>query len=169
MHRNSALRAGAATALLSLVVVAATASASGRDVKARQRTAQSALKLSSERVEQFASTPAGILGLLATRIAADAGDPSPTGAAYVVASRRAANAADNGDQLNLPDEEVYYVVLHGHFIARNAFVPPGSPPPTGSVIGFTVDPQTYDILDYSLSDKARDIGRFGRPIRLAVP
>jgi hypothetical protein len=37
------------------------------------------------------------------------------------------------------------------------------------VIGFTVDPQTYDILDYSLSDKARDIGRFGRPIRLAVP
>ena len=93
------------------------------------------------------------LALAAQWMAADAGDPSPTRAEYVLTTRAKANRVDNGESVNLPDQPVYYVVMHGNFVAKNAYVPPGRPAPRGTIVGFTVDAETYDVLDFSISDK----------------
>jgi hypothetical protein len=169
MKPTFVIPAGAAAMVLVIAFVGARASASSEDVHARQPEAQRSLKRSTKTLKRLAATPAGRLALLASRLAADAEEHSPQVAHYVRGSRRAVNRADNGDQIKLPDQSVYYVVVHGNFVAKNAFVPPGSPPPTGTVMAFTVDPETYDVLDYSLSDKPRDLARFGAPVRLAIP
>ncbi len=100
--------------------------------------------------------PAFVLAT-AKRLATTMGDASPTAANYVVTTRQAANQLIGAHVKSNPP--VFLVVLHGHFIDRNAYGPPGSSDPTGSMLVFTIDTVTHQVLDLGVTNYQPQLGK----------
>ena len=93
----------------------------------------------------------------AIRMAKANEDPRPT-SAYWVYTDGATIAPAVGltpDQASAAKE--YLVILHGSFTAVGAKVPSGDPVPTGTVLSFTLDPKTHEVLDWGVTDHAVDV------------
>jgi len=99
---------------------------------------------------------------LAARTAAGNCDKHPTRARYVRTTRQASEALF-GERVD-SDQRVYLVLLRGKFVAvyargvyraRDEF-------PRGTVITFTVDAETHDILDFGIGRGAPRLAWLGR-------
>lgn len=112
--------------------------------------------------------PPAFVGELAARLAAINGDARPASASWVQTTRQTAVSANSQDTVD-SNQTVYYVVLHGNFVDKNAYLPVGASPPRGTVLTFTVDVQTQSVLDTSLSDNEPDMARVGGGAPLTIP
>jgi hypothetical protein len=92
----------------------------------------------------------------AQRMAAANGDPTPSSVQWMLTDANTAAAAvglEEGD----PDQRVYLLVLEGRFTATMSHPPAGEEFPEGSILAFTIDPSTQEVLDWNLSDTAVDL------------
>jgi hypothetical protein len=113
-----------------------------------------------------AAGPPAFVAQVAMKIARMDHDQAATAQA-VLTNRQAAVALESQDRIK-ENQDVYYVVLHGHFVDDMAFLPSGASPPTGNTIGITIDAQTQEILDFSISNKVPDIARLGRTVAVSI-
>jgi hypothetical protein len=67
-----------------------------------------------------------------------------------------------------PDQDVYVLVLHGHFTCRLCSRPPGAPAQRGTVAACVLERHTLRLLEFGLSDRL-DVGLLGRVQTLALP
>ncbi len=89
---------------------------------------------------------------LADQVAVSNGDPTPT-LAYAIRTTRgpAESVATGGDSVDSPEAPVYLVVMYGHFTTNQAPTPNGEVL-TGSVVTFTVNTQTQQMMDGSIGN-----------------
>lgn len=101
--------------------------------------------------------------VLALRQAAENGDRQPTGLRWVKTSRQLGVSSQSGDRVDHPRRPVYFVVLHGHFVDKNAYyLGPAADAPRGTVLSFTVDRKSGQILDFALGNRNPDYAKLGR-------
>ena len=67
----------------------------------------------------------------------------------------------SGDIVNDHVPVYVVVVTGGTFMDNAARTPPGVPAPSGSVLTFTVDAQTFRLTDFGLTDSAPDLTQLG--------
>ena len=106
---------------------------------------------------------------LAAREAFNNGDASPTSAQWVLTTERAAAPLIGLTAATAPDNAPeYVVVMIGHFVDKNAFMPSGASPPKGTYIAFTVDPASHGIRDFGIAPHPLDTSSVGqmRPLTL---
>ncbi len=101
--------------------------------------------------------------VLALHEAADNGDRHPTSVQWVKTTRQPAVSSQSRDRVGSPHRPVYFVVLHGHFIDRNAYyIGRAAGAPRGSVLSFTIDRRSGQILDFALGNHNPDYAKLGR-------
>lgn len=101
--------------------------------------------------------------VLAVHEAAENGDRHPTSVQWVKTTRQPAVSSQSGDRVGSPHRPVYFVVLHGHFVDRNAYyIGRAADAPTGSVLSFTIDRRSGQILDFALGNRSPDYAKLGR-------
>jgi co-chaperonin GroES (HSP10) len=94
--------------------------------------------------------------------AARNGEMKPKSVKHVESTRgQAVFEASGGDSVP-SDQDVYLVIVHGHFVAADAPRPPGTPAPTGSVMTLVMDATTGDITDFGVSDREPDAAKLGQ-------
>lgn len=66
------------------------------------------------------------------------------------------------------DHAAIYVVevTGGTFTDNTASTPPGVPPPSGSVLTFTVNAQSFGVTDFGLTNTAPDLTQIGSVVNL---
>lgn len=119
-----------------------------------------------------AAMPSATLSRLtstALRIARGSGDPRPVSVMVVRTTHaRALRVATPGDTVAGDlRQQVYLVVMRGHFTYHGP-QPPGSHPPVEPYLSVTIDPATFRVLDLGLSKHAPVIplSAFGPVTRL---
>jgi|SRR5213593_2474503 hypothetical protein len=100
------------------------------------------------------------LRAVAARVAGLNGDPHPSKAIAVPSTRKTAELVESGADVNT-DQDVYLIVLHGHFVGHVAHVPPGAPLPRGSVLTIVVDANTDLVTDWGISDQTPNTSALG--------
>lgn len=94
------------------------------------------------------------------------GDRHPTAVQWVRTTRQLAVSSQSGDRVDSPGRQVYFVVLHGRFVDNNAyFLGSGANAPRGTVLSFTIDRRSGQILDFALGNRNPDYAKIGRPHR----
>lgn len=97
---------------------------------------------------------------MALEFAATMGDPNPTAIEYAHGRREQVVFAFSEDEV--PDNtEVDAIVIHGQFVAKNAPVPPGESPPSGSVVILVVNAVTGEMTDFGIQQKTPNLSAFG--------
>jgi hypothetical protein len=100
---------------------------------------------------------------LAARQASNHGDASPTSAQWVLTTERAAAPLIGLTSATAPDNAPeYVVVMIGHFVDKNAFMPSGASAPRGTCIAFTVDPASHVIRDFGIAPHPLDTSSVGQ-------
>src|SRR5579862_1055690 len=95
------------------------------------------------------------------------GVPSPkTIEAVASPDHQAAEKIVSGDGVN--DHVAVYVVevTGGTFTDNAASRPPGASAPSGSVLTFTLDAQSFSVTDFGLTDTAPDLSQIGPVVNL---
>jgi hypothetical protein len=107
--------------------------------------------------------------VLARRQAAANGDRHPTTLQWVKTTRQLAVSSQSNDRVDSPSRPVYFVVLDGRFVDKNAYYlgvgPKGSDAnaPEGTVLSFTIDIKSGQILDFALANRNPDYSKIGHP------
>jgi hypothetical protein len=98
---------------------------------------------------------------LATQVAAEEGDASPTLIQYGNASTRAAaNAVTSGE--TVPGANASTIIEErGNFVGMNVPIPSGVAPPTGDVLTIVVDNATGEITDLGIQNSYPSLSSFG--------
>jgi len=114
------------------------------------------------------SLPGSPLAALALHEATWANDRDLPFTAQAVLTTR-----DQAEQLageGVPDPQpVYLVQIHGSFVLTDVSLPsPGTPPPQGTYLTFTVDPGLQSVLDIGLTDYPLDLATLGPVINLLL-
>lgn len=114
---------------------------------------------SSSKALESASSPAPEwLVALAQKTAANMGESSPESAVWALTTYAKAGPSLGGTAKDLgrdPDQQVYLVVMTGHFVNRASFSPNGGDQ-KGSTLVFGVDPVTHYVNDFGLGNVAAD-------------
>ena len=106
--------------------------------------------------------------VLARNLAATDGDLHPRVVQWVKTRRQIAVASQSSDRVDSPGRKVYFVVVHGHFVDKNAYyLGAARNAPAGSVLSFTIDLRSGQILDFALGNKSPDYSKTGRPHRFS--
>ena len=61
-----------------------------------------------------------------------------------------------------PAQQEYLVIMTGKFVDNNAFLPPGEPAPSGSVLVITFDATTHIVNDFGITSTAPDTSAVGQ-------
>jgi hypothetical protein len=105
---------------------------------------------------------------LARYQAAANGDQHPTSVEWFRTTRQLAVSSQSRDRVDSPSRPVYFVVLHGHFVDKNAYYIGGAAKaPRGTVLSFTIDRKTGQVLDFALARRSPDYAKLGRPHRFS--
>lgn len=98
-------------------------------------------------------------------------DRSPTAMQWVKTTRQLAVSSQSRDRVDSPRRPVYFVVMHGHFVDKNAYCQcvgakgSAAGAPTGTVLSFTIDGRSGQVLDFALSNRSPDFSKLGRTHR----
>jgi hypothetical protein len=85
---------------------------------------------------------------------------------WIKTTRQRAVSAQRGPRVAGGQRSVYFVVLHGHFSARRLLGSRGShgrKAEEATVLAFTIDRVTGDILDVTLSNSSPNLSKIGAP------
>jgi hypothetical protein len=105
---------------------------------------------------------------IATQARRGLGDPHVAGVdVYATTARAFAGASDQAVPPG-PDQDVYVLVLHGHFTCRLCSRPPGAPVQRGTVAAYVLERHTLRLLEFGLSDRL-DVRLLGRVQTRALP
>ena len=105
------------------------------------------------------------LAAIARRAAGANGEHRPKGVVYVTTRGRfSLTAADAGRPTA---RTVYAIVLHGHFVLRNASRPRGAAAAQGRFLELAVDPRTFAVTDLGVESMPNP-GPLGRPTTLPL-
>jgi hypothetical protein len=108
------------------------------------------------------SAPTWLQGL-AAQTALGNGDASPTSAQWALTTERAAAPLVGLTSATAPDNAPeYVVVMIGHFVDNNAFMPSGASAPRGTCVTFTVDPSSHVIRDFGIAPRPLDTSSVGQ-------
>lgn len=113
-----------------------------------------------------APNPALVQTAIATRDGL--GDPHVSSVAVYATTIRAYHQASAQAPPQGPDQDVYVLVLRGHFTCTGCSRPPGAPPPTGTIAAVVLDRRTLDQVEFGLSDRL-DVGPLGRADTIPLP
>jgi hypothetical protein len=114
---------------------------------------------SSKALEPSSSPPPEWLVALAQKTAANTGDSSPDSAVWALTTYAEAGPSLGGTAEDLgrdPGQQVYLVVMTGHFVNTHSFSPANIPDSECSTLVFGVDPVTHYIDDFGLGNAAAD-------------
>jgi hypothetical protein len=112
--------------------------------------------------------------VVARRQAALNGDPHPNRADWVMTTRQQAVSSQSRDRVDSGQRPVYFVVLQGHFVDRNAYYlgrgKKGSSTnaPRGTVLTFTIDRKSGEVLDFALGNSSPNYSKIGPPHRFTL-
>lgn len=67
-----------------------------------------------------------------------------------------------------PSQQVYYILVRGHFTSYGAPHPYGTAAPTGIAMSLTIDAVTGELTDFSIFKAAPDVASLGTPITVAL-
>lgn len=129
--------------------------------------------LDAERAARTQGVPLPVF-VLARRQAASNGDPHPTRADWLKTTRQQAVSSQSSDRVDSGGRPVYFVVLHGHFVDENAYYlgrgKKGSSAnaPHGTVLSFTIDVKSGDVLDFALGNSSPNYSKIGTPHRFTL-
>lgn len=100
------------------------------------------------------------LTAIAQRAATIDGDASPAWITVVLTTRaRALTSATPGDSVpGSAHVHVFLITMRGHFIAREASVPPGAEAPAGEYLSLVIDARTFQGLDFGIAPSRRQSG-----------
>jgi len=110
----------------------------------------------------------------ARREAAVNGDRHPLRGEWIKTRRQRAVSSQSADRVDGGQRLVYFVVLHGHFVDRNAYYlsrgKKGSSTgaPHGTFLTFTIDAKRGAILDFALANGAPSFSKLGTPTRFTI-
>jgi hypothetical protein len=111
--------------------------------------------------------PRAVYALARFQAAAN-GDPRPTAMQWVKTTRRLAVSSQSSARVDSPTRTVYFVVLHGHFVDKNAYyLGSAAKAPKGTVLSFTIDRRSGQVLDFALARRSPDYSRLGRVHRFS--
>jgi hypothetical protein len=105
---------------------------------------------------------------IATQARRGLGDPHVATVDVYATTARAFARANNKAVPPGPDQDVYVLVLHGHFTCRLCSHPPGSPAPKGTMATLVLERRTLQLLEFGLGGRV-DVGLLGRVQTLALP
>ena len=88
------------------------------------------------------------------------------GQPHFATTNAAALSADDAGAQAATDQPVYYIVIHGHFVAYSAPRPYGSPAPQGTVITLGIDASTGDETSFSVMTHDPNDAALGTPTSL---
>jgi len=113
---------------------------------------------SSKALEPSSSPAPEWLVALAQKTAANMGESSPESAVYALTTYAEAGPSLGGTAKDLgrnPDQQVYLIVMTGHFVNTRSFSPNANGgDQNGSTLVFGVDPVTHYINDLGLTNAA---------------
>jgi len=95
------------------------------------------------------------------------GDRRRVAGEWVKTTRQRAVSSQTRDRVDSPRRTVYFVELRGHFVVRNAYYI-GRAAPRGSVLTFTIDRRSGQILDFAFGRRGPDLSRLGRVHRFSL-
>jgi len=153
--------------ILALVLIAAAAGAAG--VIAAANSPQRSVSVQTRARATFPPDPEELAYLreVALRVAAETGDPHPTGGRVWASTRARANMLLSGDRVDT-DQPTYMLVVEGDFVADNAPGPAGAPAPTGSVLTLVLDPSIGGVLDFGVLNSVPDLTALGPGADLGI-
>jgi hypothetical protein len=129
--------------------VAATAILVGSSATAHPERSHQRPHLSERRILRIAETAA-----------ARAGDPKPSLIQHSEGTRHRANLVASGD--GIPGRQWSYLIAErGHFVLKDAPIPPGAAAPRGSVLTLIVNASTGQGTDGGVSNRYPDLDRLG--------
>jgi hypothetical protein len=106
------------------------------------------------------------VGQVAQRTATSMDDPFPTSVSAVLTTRGPAEWLD-GAGVDSPQTPVWFVEMSGSFVDKHFFGL--GPPPKGTVVDFTIDTTTHEILDLGVSDKLPNLSQLGQVYSVTIP
>lgn len=105
---------------------------------------------------------------IATEARRGLGDPDVASVDVYSTTARALARASNEAVPPGPDQDVYVLVLHGHFTCRLCSGPPGIPPPKATTAALMLERRTLRLLEFGFGGRL-DVGLLGRVQTLALP
>jgi hypothetical protein len=143
-----------------------------RSLRYSRVTASSGVTLTDATVPAFrrhrgGRVPIAVYALARYQAAAN-GDGHPTALRWVKTTRQRAVSSQSGDRVDSPRRPVYFVVLHGRFVDKNAYyLGAAARAPKGTVLSFTIDRRSTQVLDFALGNRNPNYSKLGRPHRLS--
>jgi hypothetical protein len=105
---------------------------------------------------------------IATQARRGLGDPHVATVDVYSTTARAFTRASNQAVPSGQDQDVYVLVLHGHFTCGLCSRPPGVPAQRGTMAAWVLERHTLQLLEFGLSGRL-DVGLLGRAQTLALP
>lgn len=113
------------------------------------------------------SAPLANVAALASRLAVLDRDAHGLSGVWFTTTRQLAVSSQSTDRVEGPSTRVFFVVLHGHFVAKKPLFAGrragggAAVAPTGTILTFTIDSKSGDILDVTLGNRSPDAAALG--------
>lgn len=105
---------------------------------------------------------------IATEARRGLGDPHVASVDAYSTTARAFTRANNEAVPPGPDQDVYVLVLHGHFTCGLCSRPPGVPAPKGTMAALVLERRTLRLVEFGFGGRL-DVRSLGRVQTLALP
>jgi hypothetical protein len=178
LHTRKSRYVTAATLLVasaaSGVAIASSSSGTAAGIHVRHFASSRAVALAKwQRAAAGSPDPSTVASLRSRALAAAAanGDPRASVATAVATLHGQAMGVDSNSTPGSgadPVQQVYYVVVSGHFVAAGVPHPYGTPAPTGTALSLTINAVTGDETDFSILKAVPNVTSLGTPMAISL-
>ena len=111
--------------------------------------------------------PRAVLALAVAQ-AHSSGNRGPTRVEWVKTTRQKAVSAENAGRVDGGSLPVYFVILHGRFVAEFTPRPHGAKSPRGRILTDTIEIKTGRILDFAIGNSEPNVSKIKKPHHFVV-